>query len=197
MTHVAAAIDLLRLEVVEKPSARQPWPRGGGGILLQPGGGPHFSGDAFVVCLRLVTIRPLLGEGRPLVGIGGNYGCGGCSRNQTPRLLLPRTNTVMIPRLGSAPSTARGSSHHLEVSWSLLFGSDGFARRDCRDGAPRVPGDLQDDEGDHEANDWIAFAEAKGHDDGACDDSERNESVYPCVIAICNERRACKTMTRS
>src|SRR3954471_4871775 len=59
--------------------------------------------------------------------------------------------------------------------------------------APRVPGDLQDDERDDEADDRIASAEPEGDDDGARDDAERHEAVDTGVVAVGRECRTRKT----
>ncbi len=65
----------------------------------------------------------------------------------------------------------------------------------CADRPPRLPRDAQDDERDREPDQWIAELEAERDDDRAADDSERDETVGACVIAVGDERRTL-TLTR-
>ena len=52
------------------------------------------------------------------------------------------------------------------------------------DGAPGVPGDLEDDERDAEADERVGELEAEGDHGGAGDDAEADEGVDAGVIAV-------------
>ena len=64
-----------------------------------------------------------------------------------------------------------------------------------RDDPPGVPGDLQDDEGDREADDRVGDLRAERDDDRAGDDAERDEAVDAGVVAVGDQRRAVEPAT--
>lgn len=49
---------------------------------------------------------------------------------------------------------------------------------------PRIPADLENDEGDDQTNDRVRDSDAGRDDRGACNNSERDEAVDAGVIAI-------------
>jgi hypothetical protein len=55
------------------------------------------------------------------------------------------------------------------------------------DGAPRVPGDLEDDGGDREADQRVGDGEAEGDRGGAGDDGEADVGVRAGVVAVGDE----------
>ena len=59
-----------------------------------------------------------------------------------------------------------------------------------RDRPPRIPGDLEDDHGDDEADDRIRDLGAERNDGCACHDAEGDEPVDPRVVSVCDESRA-------
>src|SRR5262249_6611787 len=64
-----------------------------------------------------------------------------------------------------------------------------FARFGGADGAPGVPGDLEDDECDHEADDRVGDADAERNCDRGRDDAEGDETVDAGVVAVGDQRR--------
>ena len=58
------------------------------------------------------------------------------------------------------------------------------------DGVPGVPGDLEDHEGDREADDRVGDLRAERDDDRARDDGERDEAVDAGVVSVGGHRRA-------
>ena len=64
------------------------------------------------------------------------------------------------------------------------------ARLGRRHESPRVPCDLEDHEGDEEADERIAAGQAERGEDRARDDSDGDEPVRPRVVAVGDESRA-------
>ena len=65
------------------------------------------------------------------------------------------------------------------VAWPT--GLAGFGGRDC---SPGVPGDLEDHDGDDEADDRVAAVEAKRDGDRAADHPERDKAVDAGVVTV-------------
>ena len=55
---------------------------------------------------------------------------------------------------------------------------------------PRVPGDLEYDQCDHQSDNRVCDSQPERHDRSARDYSERDESVDACVITVRDQRGA-------
>src|SRR5215211_5107589 len=73
---------------------------------------------------------------------------------------------------------------------------DELARLSRRDRAPRVPGDLQDHDGDEQTENRVADRRTKRDHDRACDDAERDEPVDAGVVAVGDQRGARQALPR-
>jgi hypothetical protein len=94
----------------------------------------------------------------------------------------------------SARSTARRPASRRGGSVFVRLDPAGLGRRDD---SPRVPGDLEDDEGDGEADEWIGSGEAEGNEGGAGDDGEGDEAVDAGVVSVGDQRGAVEAPTGS
>jgi hypothetical protein len=72
-----------------------------------------------------------------------------------------------------------------------------LARVGRRDRSPGVPGDLEYHQSDDQADDRVTAREAKGDDDRARNDGERDESIDAGVVAVGDEGGTRKTPSRS
>ena len=58
------------------------------------------------------------------------------------------------------------------------------------DGVPALPGDAEDDQCDHQADDRVRDLNAEADHKRRSDDAERDEAVHARVLAVGDERRA-------
>jgi len=78
-----------------------------------------------------------------------------------------------------------GPGERWDVVWTAVL---------CADRPPGLPSDPQDDERDREPDQRVAELEAERHDDRAADDSERDESIGACVVAVGDKCRAAEAL---
>src|SRR5438034_126832 len=61
---------------------------------------------------------------------------------------------------------------------------------------PAFPGDMQDDQRDHKADDRIGDLKAERHDSRTCKHAETHESIDASMLAVGYERRAPESLAR-
>src|SRR5215204_6020760 len=100
---------------------------------------------------------------------------------------VPRGDTRPPPRKLAADSVCAVSPLGLNALVSVLGRFDELARLGGGDDAPGIPGDLDDHECNQEADDRVSSGEAERDEGGARDDTERDEAVDACVVAVCDQ----------
>jgi hypothetical protein len=98
-------------------------------------------------------------------------------------------------REGDARTTPTRPRSRTSPARASVVAVDQLPRTRCGHQTPGVPGDLEDHERDDEADDGITDRGSEGDDDRARDDSERDETIGPSVVAVCDQRGARESAT--
>src|SRR2546425_9975003 len=75
----------------------------------------------------------------------------------------------------------------LLTSSAILMLVEHLAGIGLGDGVPAFPGDIEDDEGNDKADDWVGEVQPKGNHAGARQHAEADEAVDAGVISVRNE----------